>query len=338
MTKEFYLQRLRSAMSDQRRSSAEIEACCGYAEMLLSRGLPVLFDAGHVWKTLRLQEIDLTSYHTFYISQIAKDRRITAPSQPLKQRQKWILREILSKLEVSPYAHGFEAGRSIKTNALLHADHPYVLCVDIQDFFPSISSQAVQRIFQEAGYSPSAAQMLGQLCCYQGVLPQGAPTSPKLSNLFFRKLDRQLAEVADRAGAVYSRYADDLTFSSSIPLRGLLPRVKTCLKAEGFSLNDQKIHFYGPGVPKRITGLTVQNGEVRVPKSFKRALRQEIYYCRRYGVLTHLENVNSRRFIHYREYLYGKAYYVHMIEPEVGTEFLQQLDQIEWPSGLIAFD
>lgn len=93
--------------------------------------------------------------------------------------------------------------------------------------------------------------------------------------------------------------------------------------------------LYGPGAPKRITGLIVQNETVRVPKYFKRALKQEIYCCQRCGVLTHLENINSNHFIHYREYLYGKAYYVRMIETDTGEAFLQSLDKIEWPKSLI---
>lgn len=92
---------------------------------------------------------------------------------------------------------------------------------------------------------------------------------------------------------------------------------------------------HGPNFPKRITGLVVQNGTVRVPKHFKRTLRQEIHYCLKYGVLTHLENTKSTRSINYREHLYGKAYYINMVEPQEGKLYLAQLDQIEWPSNFI---
>lgn len=336
MDDQTYIQRLRAAMRERTYDTAEIEACSAYAQALLSKDLPVLFDARHVDRVLRLGMIDLCGYHTFSLSQrTGKERTITAPSRPLKQRQKWILSQILSKLPVSPCAHGFESGRSIRTNALLHAGHDYVLCLDIQDFFPSIPRWSVVAVFQAAGYSPGASQLLADVCCFDGVLPQGAPTSPRLSNIIFRDLDGQLAAIAAEEGAIYSRYADDLTFSSDHGLARIPERVRGPLLEHGFSLNQEKVHFYGPGVPKRITGLVVQNGTVRVPKRFKRTLRQEIHYCSQYGVLTHLENSGSPRYINYREYLYGKAYYIHMIEPEVGEKFLQQLDRIIWPPNLL---
>lgn len=335
MTNQEYIQRLRSAMIDRAYSEEQTSVCCGYASHLLTQGLPVLFDGQHVDSVLRLERIDLDAYHVFSLPQLGKARTITAPSLPLKQRQKWILREILSKLPSSEAAHGFESGRSIVTNAKLHANNPYVLCMDIQDFFPSISFPSIARIFQSIGYSPQAAYRLTQLCSYQDSLPQGAPTSPKLANLIFCPLDRQLSALARDAGCVYSRYADDLTFSGKHDLRGIYGAINQTLEKNNFYLNTRKIHSYGPGIPKRITGLVVQDGKIRVPKHFKRKLRQEIHYCLQFGVLTHLENTDSTHFIHYREYLYGKAYFIQMVEPEVGTFFLEQLDQIQWPANFL---
>ncbi len=335
MTCSFYIERLRSAMQAQSFPAEEIESCCQYAQSLLCQNLPVLFDASHLCNILRLHDINWNAYHTFTLPQHGKLRTITAPSRPLKERQKWILQEILSHLKVSPWAHGFETGRSIKTNAVLHANHAYALCMDIQDFFPSISDQSVAAVFQNAGYSASVSRLLADLCCFQGSLPQGAPTSPKLSNILFRDLDEQLAMIAAEAQATYSRYADDLTFSSEHSLNDVFLQAEKILTASGFQLHPEKIHFYGPGSPKKITGLIVQNGMVRVPKRLKRALRQEIHYCTKYGVLTHLENTKSTHIIHYREYLYGKAYYIHMIEPEEGQRFLEKLDQILWPPNLL---
>lgn len=335
MTSQLYTQRLRSAMSERGFTEEQISACCEYSSLLFSRNLPVLFDAQHIDKVLQLYKIDLKAYHTFTIPQAEKLRTITAPSRPLKQRQRWILQEILSKVSISEHAHGFEVGRSIKTNALLHANSKYVLCMDIKDFFPSISYDSIVNVFQSIGYSPSASCLLADLCSYNKALPQGAPTSPKLSNIIFQPLDEMLSAIANEENAIYSRYADDLTFSSNHDLKGIFDRVKQLLESFGFYLNEEKIHNYGPDVPKKITGLVVQNGTVRVPKRFKRILRQEIHYCLRYGVLTHLENTNSDRFINYREHLYGKAYFVNMVEPQEGEMYLAKLDQIEWPPNFI---
>lgn len=326
-----YIRRLRAAMQEKSLGDAEIQKCCEYASALLSKDLPVLFDADHVREVLQLHKINPKAYHQFSLFQIGKIRTITAPSLPLKRRQTWILREILSKAQISDHAHGFETGRSIKTNALVHANHDYVLCLDIQDFFPSIAKKTVIEVFQSLGYSRNAALQLSDVCCYKGTLPQGAPTSPRLSNIIFKSIDEQLSELAEKEHAVYTRYADDLTFSASHPLYDIFEQAKGILVQYGFLLNEDKIHFYDPGQPKRITGLIVQNGTVRVPKRFKRALRQEIHYCTKFGVLTHLENTHALHHINYREHLYGKAYYVYMIEPEVGAVFLDALDEIHWP-------
>lgn len=330
--KRAYLSRLRAAMTERAREAGEIARCVRYAERLLRSDLPVLFDGTHVWQVLRMEHVDRNRYHSFNISQGEKERLITAPSRPLKARQRWILDVILSRLEVSPYAQGFEQARSIKTNALIHADHDYVVCLDIRDFFPSIGQRAVAGAFCGAGYTVSAAGALADICCYGGALPQGAPTSPRLSNIIFKGLDFQLAEIAEKYGAAYSRYADDMTFSADCPLPGIVEAVSALLAQHGFELNSEKTQFYGPGEPKEITGLVVQNGTVRVPKAYRRLLKQEIYYCRKFGVLAHLENRKSQHYVNYREHLYGKAYYVQMIEPGLGKHFLHELDQIKWPS------
>ena len=326
-----YILRLYDAMIRKSYPQYEIDKCCTYASNLLSRNLPVLFDAYHVETVLELKHIRINRYHVFHLNQVGKIRQITAPSIALKQRQQWILREILNKVPISTHAHGFHTGRSIRTNALIHANNAYVLCLDIQNFFPSIPSSAVFQVYRSLGYSNSAAAKLTDLCCYNGRLPQGAPTSPSLSNIILKPIDEALAIIAKQANAQYSRYADDLTFSANEDISHLLSEIKRLLLEYGFQINTKKIHWFKPGQPKRITGLTVQNGSVRVPKQFKRALRQEIYYCKKYGVFTHLDNVHSEHRIHYREHLYGKAYFVHMIEPEIGAAFLNALDEIQWP-------
>ena len=325
-----YIKRLEAAMTEQGAENEAISRAVNYAFNLLNQNLPVFFDDIHVAEVLLLSRLSLHSYHTFPVSQIDKTRIITAPSLNLKQRQKWILSEILNKIPISEHAHGFESGHSIKTNALIHANNDYVFCMDIKDFFPSISRQSVCEIFRTVGYSPKASDMLSKVCCYNNRLPQGAPTSPKLSNIFFAKIDTELANLAKLNNAIYSRYADDLTFSSKHDIPALHKAVEEIIGKYNFTLNHKKTRVFYPGQPKRITGLIVQNGCIRVPKHFKRRLRQEIHYCRQYGVTVHLENTNASHCINYREHLYGKAYFVHMIEPDTGDKLLNMLDEIDW--------
>ena len=142
-------------------------------------------------------------------------RRILAPDDDLKELQRRILRRLLDRLRAHPAAMGFERNRSIVSNAKAHVGRAAVLRMDVVDFFPSTSSQRVNRYFRRIGWNRQAARLLVRLCCHDGGLPQGAPTSPRLSNLVNYRLDARLAGMARTLGAVYTRYADDVTISFS---------------------------------------------------------------------------------------------------------------------------
>ncbi len=310
--------------------------CCNYTKKLINKGLPVLFDQKHISYVLDTNGMPFEyDYHVFNIRTENKLRTITAPSKRLKLRQRWILENILNKAKISKHAHGFEQKRSIKTNAQLHANSDYVICMDIKDFFPSVKEESVVNVFRKFGYTVSASSELAKLCCYNGALPQGAPTSPRLANIVCKRLDAALSSYAKSCGILYSRYADDLTFSSNKEMNDVIDNVTELVKSFGFDINQEKTRSFDINEPKFITGLVVQNGTVRIPKRFKRELKKEIHFCMRFGVLTHLQNSDSTNFINYREHLYGKAYYIHMIEPEIGNIFLDQLDKIQWPEYML---
>lgn len=139
-------------------------------------------------------------------------RRIFAPADDLKKLQRRILRRLLGRLRAHPAAHGFERGRSIVTNALPHSARDIVVRFDLVDFFPSTRARRVKRYFRKIGWNRPAA-ILVRLSTHEGGLPQGAPTSPRLSNLVNYRLDARLAGLAAALGGVYTRYADDITFS-----------------------------------------------------------------------------------------------------------------------------
>src|SRR5262249_32176 len=158
-------------------------------------------------------------------------RTLSAPHRTLGAAQKWIWANIVNKLAVEAPAHGFLPGRSILSNAKIHAGQGVVVNMDLEGFFPSITFPRVRSVFHRAGYSPAVATILALLCTecprrpveYDGNiyhvatgprgLPQGACTSPGLSNQVARRLDRRLAGLAAKLGLSYTRYADDLTFS-----------------------------------------------------------------------------------------------------------------------------
>ena len=141
-------------------------------------------------------------------------RVIHIPRTPLRSIQNWILRSVLGGFEPPAAAHGFARGRSIVTNAVIHQKRRIVLCVDIANFFPSIGFRTIRKGFQHLGYPYSVAVDLAKLCTVAGALPQGTPTSPALSNLACLRLDKRLTGLAHSLNHAYSRYADDLVFSS----------------------------------------------------------------------------------------------------------------------------
>lgn len=329
MGKYKYIDRLRQAM-EGKYSEEYINYCAEYARKLLDKNLPVIYDARHVDEILRLYGIKPDCYHIFVIAGKNKERKITAPSREIKQRQQWILEEILEKQDVSDNCHGFVKKRSILTNAKMHMGHKNILNLDISNFFPSITETMVIFQFQQMGYSKSAAEALAGVCCYEGKLPQGAPTSPYMSNLILKNMDQDLENFCQKEGITYTRYADDMSFSSNEEIEGFFKDIKFIIGKYSFEINEKKTCYYQDPYRKIVTGLVVKENEVCIPKKFKRKFRQEIYYCRHLGVQRHLENTGNQERTGFREYMYGKAYFIAMVEPEAGKKYLEALDEIEW--------
>ena len=184
-------------------------------------------------------------------------RQIYSPNKELKAVQAWILRNILDKLSTSPYATAYVKRRGLLDNVSPHMNNRYFLSVDIRNFFPSVGALRVRQLFQTLGYSKLAANKLGRLCSYFSVLPQGAVTSPALSNLICLRLDRRLAGLVSRRNVVFTRYADDITFSTNNrnALPRLLPSVYRILRDESFEPHKEKTRVLGPRNRCLITGL-----------------------------------------------------------------------------------
>lgn len=154
------------------------------------------------------------SYQPFTVRKRGGGRRsIVAPSGRLKLLQRRLLRQYLALQPVHDAATAFRPGRSVATHAERHLGQAIVLTVDLADFFPSTAARRLRQWFREAGWNDPALRILMRLCVYRGGLPQGAPTSPALSNLVNVELDARLSELASLHGARYSRYCDDLAFS-----------------------------------------------------------------------------------------------------------------------------
>jgi retron-type reverse transcriptase len=229
------------------------------------------------------------SYRSFQIPKRDGGRRtILAPDERLKALQRQILRRLLGGLKSHPAATGFERGHSIVTNALPHVGKDVVVRMDLKDFFGSISASRVAEYFMAVGWSADAAQLLTRLVTHQNALPQGAPTSPRLSNLVNYRLDVRLDALAQRVNVSYSRYADDITFSAVLNERAPASRAngktparinnvihaaKRIIADEGYTVHiHKKLRITRRHNRQLVTGLVV-NRKANLPRTTRRLLR-----------------------------------------------------------------
>ena len=168
-------------------------------------------------------------YHKFDIKKKSgKARVINAPDRRLKMLQRKIADLLTPLYRRRNPVHGFVIGRSVKTNAQSHLGSKFIVNFDLKDFFPSISYGRVTGVLRSLGMKREVAEAIATICCLNGTLPQGAPSSPILSNMVCFRLDRRLRELAKDARCIYTRYADDLSFSSYQPLMGLFETTPPC--------------------------------------------------------------------------------------------------------------
>ncbi|WP_426754675.1 reverse transcriptase family protein [Myxococcus sp. Y35] len=251
-------------------------------------------------------------------------RQLHAPKRRLKALQRRLLELLVSKLPVSPQAHGFVAGRSIKTGAAPHVGRRVVLKLDLKDFFPSVTAARVRGLLIALGYGYTVAATLAVLLTeaerqpveVEGTLfhvpvgprvcVQGAPTSPALCNAVLLRLDRRLTGLARRYGYTYTRYADDLTFSGDDVaaverVRALAARY---IREEGFEVNRDKTRVQRRGGAQRVTGVTV-NATLGLSRQERRRLRAMLHQEGRGG-----EDAEQRARLD------GLLAYVRMLNPE----------------------
>ncbi len=205
-------------------------------------------------------------------------RKISQPSRILKGVQAWILRNILDKLSASPYATAYLPGKGLYDNVAPHSGNRYFLSVDLEDFFPSIHRRRILHLFELVGYDRQTAALLSNLCTYFRSLPQGGVTSPALSNLIAAQMDRRISGLASRRNIVFTRYADDMTFSSNnrATLYRALPSIKHIIESEGFTINEPKTRLLGPRTQCRITGLVKDSSEPRFGIGRKKKVRMRV--------------------------------------------------------------
>jgi RNA-directed DNA polymerase len=313
-------------------------------ESLTHRGLPVLNTASDLassigmdlkalrWLTYHRRGAAVVHYHRYEVAKKTGGARcISAPKPALARAQRWVLREVLRKVHPEPEAHGFVPGRSIVTNAAPHAGRAVVVNLDLKDFFPSITFRRVKGLFRGLGYGEQVATLLALLCTEPPrvpavvdgkayhvalgarVLPQGACTSPDITNALCRRLDRRLAGLARRHGFTFTRYADDLTFSGDAAraVGRLLRSVRSILQAEGLTEHPSKTHVMRRGRRQEVTGLTV-NARPSVPRAELRTLRAILHNAARHG----LESQNRDGLPDFAAHLRGRVEFACMVDPD----------------------
>lgn len=335
------------------------------SERARDNGLPELKGAADVAKALGLsisrlrfltyhREADSgTNYYSFTIpKRDGSPRTIRAPKPDLKAAQRWVLRNVAERLPVHSAAHGFLPERSILTNAAAHAGAEVVVKLDIREFFPTVTWKRVKGLLRKSGLPESAATLLSLLTTeppretvsFRGktlhvavgprALPQGAPTSPALTNALCLRMDRRLSGLARTLGFRYTRYADDLTFSwrpegrgaGRAPVGALLRGASQILTAEGFEMHREKTQVLKRGSRQKITGLVVNappKGSsappARVPREALRRLRAAIHNRQKGKPGREGETLDQ---------LKGLAAFVHMTDPVRGRELLDQIDRL----------
>ena len=283
-------------------------------------------------------------------------RLIEAPKPRLKAIQQQILGAILEKIPHHPAVHGFVKGRSIRSFVAPHAGQRVVLRMDLRDFFPSIRRARIQAIFRTIGYPEAVADRLGGLCTnaapYEAWknpgldvdphqlwearklytvphLPQGAPTSPALANLCAWRVDCRLRGLAESAGAVYTRYADDLAFSGGDDFDRRVERFSlhaaAILQEEGFHVHHRKTRIMRRGVRQHLVGL-VANHHVNVMRPDFDRLKAILTNCVRLGP----ESQNREGHPRFRMHLEGRLAFVESINPAKGSRLRAIFERIRW--------
>ncbi|MFO0822090.1 MAG: reverse transcriptase family protein [Gemmataceae bacterium] len=332
---------------------------------LQKNGLPVLTNLAQLRQLLDIKSSNQLGF--FLLASDKKDGPYTthtipkrdgsdrkcAPKKQLKWVQRQILKHILSKVPPHPAAHGFVNERSTVTNATPHVGAELVVKFDLKEFFPTVHYFRVIGLFASMGYpvgnclfgtedrSNQIAPVLARLCCYTpdpkkwgtAVLPQGAPTSPAISNLMCRRLDSRLAGLAEANQGVYTRYADDLTFSfkqaEGLNLGRFRWWVDQVCHQEGFTINQDKFRVIRDSQRQVVTGIVV-NEKLQVPRELRRELRAILHNIEKTSVEEQAKRHpkfqgNAGAF---KQYLRGIAAYLNMVQPEHDAALLKRVTEL----------
>jgi RNA-directed DNA polymerase len=292
---------------------------------------------------------EVTHYVRFEIpKKTGGTRRISAPMPRLKRAQRWVLDHILDQVALHDAAHGFRKQRSIVSNARPHVDADVVLNVDLKDFFPTLAYKRIRGMFRGLGYGEAAATIFALITSEPEVdeveldgqtfyvangarrLPQGAPTSPAITNIVCRRMDARLAGAATKLGFTYTRYADDLTFSgpATADTGAMLDRIRFIAAHEGFVEHPTKTRVLRRGVRQEVTGVIV-NKQLGVDRETLRKFRALLFQIGKDGPAGKSWGASPDLFAS----AIGYANFVRMVDPAKGAPLLARAKELAAKHG-----
>ena len=342
--------------------------------------LPILLTLGHLacrtrvsFQHLRMiaaRDTGQPPYRTFRISKRSGGTRvISVPGPQLKRVQTWLAQHILNEVKPHPASHAFAPGSSISACAQEHAGARWLIKMDIADFFGSITEIQVFRVFNSLGYNKLLSFELARLCTIlpvasakhsmkawqvrkssggisyyrerlMGRLPQGAPTSPMLANLVMRDIDSELLDLATSARLTYTRYSDDITFSTKGDFTkqhamDVVRNVSKILKRNGLFPNRSKTAIVHPGARRVVLGLLVDRDQPRLSRIFRDRLRQHLYYLEERGIAAHMEARGFDSAGGLYRHLRGMIDYAKMVDPAYALKQKERLLALPWNTSLL---
>lgn len=313
-------------------SKQNIEKTLIYAQNLFNNKVPIIHDVKHLslllgYKTELLYKVtnDPSKFYRKFkiLKRNGKLRKINEPYPTVKEIQYWILNNILQKIEISPFAKAYVKKRNIRDNARFHKGQRIVINLDVRNYFESITVKKVYSIFLNIGYTQKVSSVLASLCCLYNHLPQGAPTSPVLSNIYAKDLDKRISSYTIKNKLRYTRYSDDITISGDISddrISSIINFVKMVLRDNDLKMNDSKTKILRANNRQMVTGVVV-NSKLSIQRKIKKNIRQEMYYIMKFGIDSHIarNNITKRNYI---GHIKGKINWILSIEKN-NNEFLK---------------
>lgn len=284
----------------------QIDCLIDYARCLNENNIPIVFDQQHLALLLGMDYsylLGITNNQTGCYKEYRIPKRkggfrtIMEPLPTLKYIQTWILHEVLYpllKTHVARQATAYVPGKGIRDNVKFHKGKETVMRLDIKDFFDSIGFFHVLDIFLGLGYEKSVAVMFANLCTVRCSLPQGAPTSPMLSNMILKPFDETIFNYCKSRKIMYTRYADDMTFSGSFDRFKLTLLVTQLISKIGLKLNYSKTVVKRRWQRQTVTNIVV-NQKIQTRRDYRRKIRQSVFYIKKYGLINQTEHYNKKK-------------------------------------------